>query len=76
MEEQNQDQGKELARIPKNETTAIVIREAEWKGSKRIDIREYVTTKTYTGWSKSGLSVPLEKFQEFKDAISKIEIKE
>jgi hypothetical protein len=49
---------KEFGRIKKNSTTDIVIRISEYKGSTGLDIREYVESDRYTGWSKSGVRIP------------------
>jgi hypothetical protein len=38
-----------------------------------IDIREYVTSERYTGWSKNGIRVPVEKWQDFKEILDKVD---
>jgi hypothetical protein len=43
----------EVGRLRKNDTTEIVIQKTEFRGSVGIDIREYVTSDRYTGWSKT-----------------------
>lgn len=43
----------ELGRLRKNDTTEIVVQKTEFRGSVGIDIREYVTSDRYTGWSKN-----------------------
>ena len=48
----------EMGRIRKNDTTEIVIQMTEFHGSIGIDIREYVTSERYTGWSKNGIRIP------------------
>ena len=56
----------EIGRVRKNETTEVVVRKTEFKGSVGIDIREYVTSEKYTGWSKNGLTNtyrPVEELQ-------------
>lgn len=49
---------KEFGRIKKNSTIDIVIRASEYKGIVGLDIREYVESDRYTGWSKSGVRIP------------------
>lgn len=49
-----------LGKIRKNETTEIVVRVSEYKGQMGLDIREYVTSDRYTGWSKSGVRIPID----------------
>ncbi len=63
----------EMGRIRKNDTTEIVIQKTEFHGSVGIDIREYVTSERYTGWSKNGIRIPVEKWKDFKDILDKVE---
>jgi hypothetical protein len=63
----------EVGRIRKNETTEIVVQKAEFRGSVGIDIREYVTSERYTGWSKNGVRIPVEKWKDFKEILDKVE---
>jgi hypothetical protein len=63
----------EVGRIRKNETTEVVVRKTEFKGSEGIDIREYVTSEKYTGWSKNGLRIPIDQWKTFKDIMDKVE---
>jgi len=48
----------EIGRLRKNETTEVVVQKTEFHGSVGIDIREYVTSERYTGWSKNGIRIP------------------
>ncbi len=52
---------KEIGRIRKNDTTDIVVKITEYKGSIGLDIREYVQSERYTGWSKSGTRIPADQ---------------
>ena len=63
----------EMGRIRKNDTTEIVVQKTEFHGSVGIDIREYVTSERYTGWSKNGIRIPVEKWKDFKDILDKVE---
>jgi len=62
-----------LEEIRKNETTEIVVQKTEFKGSVGIDIREYVTSDRYTGWSKNGIRISVDKWKEFKAILDKVE---
>lgn len=62
----------EMGRLRKNDTTEIVVQKTEFRGSVGIDIREYVTSERYTGWSKNGIRIPVEKWQNFKDILEKV----
>jgi hypothetical protein len=63
----------EIGRVRKNDTTEIVVEKSEFKGSTGINIREYVTSDSYTGWSKSGLRIPADKWKELKEILDKVE---
>jgi hypothetical protein len=62
----------EMGRIRKNDTTEVIVRKTEFKGSVGIDIREYVTSEKYTGWSKNGLRIPVDQWKAFKEILDKI----
>jgi hypothetical protein len=64
----------EIGRLRKNETTEVVVQKTEFHGSVGIDIREYVTSERYTGWSKNGIRIPVEKWQDFKEISDKVDI--
>jgi Transcriptional Coactivator p15 (PC4) len=63
----------EIGRIRKNDTTEIVVQKTEFKGSVGIDIREYVTSDRYTGWSKNGIRISVDKWKEFKAIMDRVE---
>lgn len=66
----------EFGRIRKSETTELVVRRTEFRGSAGIDIREYVTSEKYTGWSKNGIRIPVDQWRSFKEILEKIEVSE
>jgi hypothetical protein len=63
----------EIGRLKKNDTTEIVVQKTEYRGSVGIDLREYVTSEKYTGWSKNGIRVPVEKWKDFKEILDLVE---
>jgi hypothetical protein len=63
----------EMGRLRKNDTTEIVVQKTEFRGSVGIDIREYVTSERYTGWSKNGIRIPVEKWQDFREILGKVD---
>jgi len=63
----------EIGRIRKNDSTEIVVQKTEFRGSQGIDIREYVTSERYTGWSKNGIRIPVERWKEFKAILDSVE---
>lgn len=62
----------EIGRLRKNDITEIVVQKTEFRGSVGIDIREYVTSERYTGWSKNGIRIPVEKWQDFKEILDQV----
>jgi len=62
----------EIGRIRKNESTEVVIRKTEFRGSVGVDIREYLTSERYTGWSKNGVRIPIELWEEFKAILDRV----
>ena len=66
----------EIGRLRKNETTEVVVQKTEFHGSVGIDVREYVTSERYTGWSKNGIRIPVVKRQDFKEILDKVDIAE
>ena len=62
----------EIGRVRRNETTEVVVRKTEFKGTVGIDIREYVTSEKYTGWSKNGLRIPVDQWKTFKEVLDKV----
>jgi ABC-type Mn2+/Zn2+ transport system ATPase subunit len=64
----------EIGRLRKNETTEVVVQKTEFHGSVGIDVREYVTSERYTGWSKNGIRIPVEKWQDFKEILDKVDM--
>ncbi len=63
----------EIGRLRKNETTEIVVEKSEYKGKIGINIREYITSDRYTGWSKSGIRIPWEQWKTLKEILDKVE---
>jgi hypothetical protein len=66
----------ETGRLRKSDTTEIVVQKTEFHGPVGIDIREYVTRERYTGWSKNGIRIPVEKWKEFKEILDRVDIAE
>lgn len=67
---------KDIGKIPKNETTEIVIRIDDFGGRKGITIREFVTSERYTGFTKSGVRILAPEFKKFKELINSIKEKD
>lgn len=63
---------KEIGKLPKNDTTDIVIRIDDFGGKRGLTIREFVTSERYTGFTKAGVRISPENFKKFKEMISSI----
>ena len=64
---------KDIGKIPKNDTTDIIIRLDDFGGRKGVTVREFVTSERYTGFTKSGVKIPAADFKKFKEIINSIE---
>lgn len=56
----------EIGKIELDKSTKIIVRLTEWKSEKRVDIRKFVDSERYTGYTKQGISVPVAKIGELK----------
>jgi hypothetical protein len=63
----------EIGRLKKNDTTDIVIEKSDYKGSVGVNIREYIKSDKYTGWSNRGLRIPIDKWKELKEILDKVD---
>ena len=60
---------REIGRIRKDDKTEIVVQVKEYKGKVGLDIREYITSERYTGWSKSGVRIPDSEVGKMADLV-------
>lgn len=67
---------KDIDRIQKSADTDIVIRIDDYGGRRGVTIREFVKSERYTGFTKSGLRIPADKFKIFKAAINSVDEKD
>lgn len=56
----------EVGRIPKNKLTEVVVRIIKIKSNSFLDIREFLKSETYEGWTKKGVCIPLKYFEDVK----------
>jgi len=63
---------KDIGKISKNDTTDIVIRLDDFADRKGVTIREFITSERYTGFTKSGVKIPVSDFKKFKEMINSI----
>lgn len=67
---------KDIGKIPKNETTDIVVRIDDFGGKPGVTVREFVTSDRYTGFTKAGTRIAADKFLEFRDIINQVDLSE
>jgi len=63
---------KDIGKIPKNDTTEVVIRIDDFGGKRGLTIREFVTSERYTGFTKAGVRISSENFAKFKEMINSV----
>lgn len=63
---QNVNHDQEIGRISKNNVTTIIVRLIEQGRTCYLDIREYIETERYEGWTKKGARIPLKAYDEAK----------
>jgi len=52
----------------------IIIRVTEINEITGVDIREYVDSENYTGWTKKGVWVKKDKWDDLKKLINKVDM--
>jgi len=65
---------KDIGKIKKNEDTDIVVRIDDFGGKTGLTIREFVNKSEsgFTGFTKSGVRIQADSFDEFKKMINSI----
>ncbi len=61
----------ELGKYAKKQGLSIVLRVSSYMGSKGIDLRQWQEDESYTGWTKKGIRLPIEKLKEVKELFAK-----
>jgi hypothetical protein len=59
----------EIARMKLNDTDHILFSVKEYKGKVYVDLRKYVVSDTYTGFTKQGVRFNADFFPEFETNI-------
>lgn len=64
---QNVNHKQEIGKVSKNNVTDIVVRLVKWKkNNNALDIREYLRSDYYEGWTKKGIRIPFKFFNDIK----------
>jgi len=64
---------KDIGEIQKNNETKIIIRIDDFNDQRGLTIREFVTSERYTGFTKAGVRIKADKFEDFKKMINSID---
>jgi hypothetical protein len=67
---------KEVGRIPVSEIAEVVIRVDDFGDKLGVNIRKWLNTDTYKGFTKQGVRIPKEEFEKFKEIINSINLNE
>ena len=62
---------REIGRVQVDKTSDIVVRLTEWRGKQRLDIRVYMNSDTYKGFTKQGIGIPLDKIDDMRGLFIK-----
>jgi uncharacterized protein YpmB len=66
-----QENVKEVA-VLVTEKTKVVARISEYEGINRIDIRKHIVSAKFTGFTKEGVNLTVEKARELYEALGKL----
>ena len=65
-------QAGEIARMQLNGTDYLLFSVKEYKGKNYIDLRKYVVSDTYTGFTKQGVRFIADMFPEFEANLEQV----
>ncbi|NIO09727.1 MAG: hypothetical protein GTO40_17680 [Deltaproteobacteria bacterium] len=63
---------KEIGRMKLNVMDSLVFQASEYRGKHYIDIRKFVESQNYTGFTKQGVRFNAELFHEFLENLKKV----
>jgi hypothetical protein len=67
----DKEQG-EISRMQLNPTDYLLFSIKEYKGKYYVDLRKYVISDSYTGFTKQGVRFGSELFKEFEENINQL----
>jgi hypothetical protein len=65
---------RQIGELEKNSSTKIVFSVTEYKGSYYVDVREFIKSETYEGFTKKGLRFHRDKLDDFMANLRKVKI--
>lgn len=63
---------KEIGKFAKRPGLSVIARISSFKGSRGLDLRQWQEDSTYTGWTKKGIRLPIDKIEEIKALFVKM----
>lgn len=63
---------KDIEKVRISDAREIHIQISNWKGRENLDIRTYVKSAKFSGYTQKGVNVPVESGEELVKAISKV----
>ena len=63
-----------MGRIKVNELTDIVVRVDDFGEKLGVNIRKFIKTPKYSGFTKQGVRILKEDFEKFKEIINSIDL--
>jgi len=63
---------KEVGRMKLNVMDSLVFQTSEYRGKDYVDIRKYVESESYTGFTKQGIRFNVSLFGEFLENLKKV----
>ncbi len=60
----------EIGRLQVNPTDYILFSIKEYKGKRYVDLRKYVVSDSYTGFTKQGVRFVADLFPEFEEKMA------
>jgi hypothetical protein len=63
---------KEIGRMKLNVMDSLVFQASDYRGKSYIDIRKYVESENYTGFTKQGIRFNAALFGEFLENLKKV----
>ena len=66
------DLGDGLEEVVVNDRKKVVIQKSRFRGLDTLDIRTWVETPNYKGFTRKGINIPVEKGEELAQKILKV----
>ena len=55
-----------------SEQRKVVVRRSKFRGEEMLDIRTWLETPNYKGFTRKGINIPIEKGEELAEKILKV----